>query len=319
MRDRLITTSIVMITYNKASRLLLTLESVKRLEQTENSELIIVNDGSTDQSNLILKEFQAEYQAMPLTVIETENRGRAAARNTGIHHSKGDIIIFVDDDLLLDPLFLSGHVKAHKNNKMLAVHGQIFDLPYLKLFSDPASGTYLKKVTPHAPYKSLVIKKEMLMDGSINPYLQRYAKKSRFEQDIEQLLHATDSPETGWVCFTGGNVSVRKNNLLRVGLFDETFGRQWGCEDLELGYRLAHAGISFLYSYIGTNYHMSHFRKDIQEKHDRTLEIFCKKHNDVCLDLLKKYFYGGFPSLIAWDQAVQNLAADKAVAERANN
>lgn len=117
MRDRRITASIVMITYNKASRLLLTLESVKRLEQTENSELIIVNDGSTDQSNLILKEFQAEYQAMPLTVIETENCGRAAARNTGVDHSKGDIIIFIDDDLLLDPLFLSGHVEAHKNNK----------------------------------------------------------------------------------------------------------------------------------------------------------------------------------------------------------
>lgn len=90
-----------------------------------------------------------------------------------------------------------------------------------------------------------------------------------------------DHPGTlDWISFVGGNVSVSKMLLEQVGGFDENFGLKWGCEDIELGYRLMNKKIPFCYADEAENYHITHYRADFSEEHKSNLEYFYQKYQD---------------------------------------
>lgn len=85
--------SIIIPTYNRATFLPKAIDSV--LAQTFNDwELIVVDDGSTDNT----KEIVAQYNDERITYIYQENSERSAARNNGISHSKGEYVCFLDSD-----------------------------------------------------------------------------------------------------------------------------------------------------------------------------------------------------------------------------
>ena len=86
--------SIIIPSYNQQEYLSDAIESA--LAQTVNCEVIVVDDGSTDNSLAIAKSY-------PIRVIEQVNKGLASARNTGIMNAKGDWILLLDaDDMLLE-------------------------------------------------------------------------------------------------------------------------------------------------------------------------------------------------------------------------
>lgn len=88
--------SIVIPTFNSEQFLRETIESA--LAQTVPSEIICVNDGSTDGTRFLLDEY-----ADRIKVITQSNRGLPAARNTGIMNAKGDYILPLDSDDILLP------------------------------------------------------------------------------------------------------------------------------------------------------------------------------------------------------------------------
>jgi glycosyltransferase involved in cell wall biosynthesis len=95
--------SIVIPVYNVEQYLDECLESV--INQTyKNIEIIAVNDGSTDRSLHILKEYAKKYRN--IKVLNQENRGNSIARNRGIEQAKGKYINFLDSDdyLALDTI-----------------------------------------------------------------------------------------------------------------------------------------------------------------------------------------------------------------------
>ena len=86
-------------TYNRAQWLPEAIRSV--LTQTsEVKELIVVDDGSTDETQSMLNSdpFREAREREKLRVIHTENRGVSAARNTGVRESQGEWIAFLDSD-----------------------------------------------------------------------------------------------------------------------------------------------------------------------------------------------------------------------------
>jgi glycosyltransferase involved in cell wall biosynthesis len=88
--------SIIVPVYNVEKYLKCCLDSLINQKFEGQYEIICVNDGSTDNSLEILKEYKRNNPK--ITVINQENRGLGGARNTGIKNAKGKYIIFVDSD-----------------------------------------------------------------------------------------------------------------------------------------------------------------------------------------------------------------------------
>lgn len=96
--------SVVMPTYNRIALLPRVIESI--LNQTETDyELVILNDGSQDGTEQILKQYQKEYPHIRVITLP-ENKGVAHARNILNQQAKGDYIAIMDSDDLAYPFWL---------------------------------------------------------------------------------------------------------------------------------------------------------------------------------------------------------------------
>lgn len=87
--------SIIIPTYNRAHMIGTAIDSVLN-QKYSNWELIVISDGSTDNTEEILNTYQASD--MRIKHFRKENKGRSAARNLGIEKCNGDYICFLDDD-----------------------------------------------------------------------------------------------------------------------------------------------------------------------------------------------------------------------------
>jgi glycosyltransferase involved in cell wall biosynthesis len=97
--------SVIIPVYNAAHQVTTALESLRQQDYS-NLEIIIVNDCSTDHSMTCIAEYVPvlEERGMRVKVMShTQNRGVAAARNTGMEHATGDFIYYVDADDRIEP------------------------------------------------------------------------------------------------------------------------------------------------------------------------------------------------------------------------
>jgi glycosyltransferase involved in cell wall biosynthesis len=110
--DRQDLVSVIIPTYNRGQLVFRAIKSV--LNQTyKNLEIIIVDDGSTDDTEEIVKKFSDErikYIRYP------KNRGLSFARNTGIRNSKGDFVAFLDSDDEYIPEKIEKTLRVFKNS-----------------------------------------------------------------------------------------------------------------------------------------------------------------------------------------------------------
>lgn len=91
--------SVIIPMYNSEKTILKTLESVKNQTiDTECFEIIIINDGSSDNSEFLVKKFIAENTDLNITLINQPNKGVSAARNAGLKMAKGEYIALLDSD-----------------------------------------------------------------------------------------------------------------------------------------------------------------------------------------------------------------------------
>lgn len=88
--------SVIVPCYNSADTIIRCCESL--IAQTTKVEIIIVNDGSVDNTRFIIEKFIANNNLKNIKLINTENMGVSAARNLGIATSRGKYIGFVDAD-----------------------------------------------------------------------------------------------------------------------------------------------------------------------------------------------------------------------------
>ena len=99
-------------------------------------------------------------------------------------------------------------------------------------------------------------------------------------------LHPPGRKKLSWLYFLTGNASVRRDDLLRVDSFDESF-TGYGHEDLELGYRLQKAGITILYEPRAVNYHWQDVAHEDQVEKmklaGRSTVRFYRKHPDFAV------------------------------------
>jgi len=118
--------SVVIATYNRARLLKETIDSV--LTQTfQDFELIVVDDGSTDDTEKVLKSYGDH-----LRHFRQENRGPSAARNLGVHHATASWISIQDSDDFCAPNHLKtlyGFVEKNPDCGMVFANGSYLDYP----------------------------------------------------------------------------------------------------------------------------------------------------------------------------------------------
>jgi len=107
--------SVVVCTYNGARTIRDCFESLERLAYPD-YEVIVVDDGSTDATAGIARQYHCR-------LIQTENRGLASARNTGLREASGEIVAYIDDDAYPDPHWLTYLAAAFLTTSHAAVGG----------------------------------------------------------------------------------------------------------------------------------------------------------------------------------------------------
>ncbi|MBT3408638.1 glycosyltransferase family 2 protein [Candidatus Woesearchaeota archaeon] len=112
--------SIIIIVYNEEKYIKKCLDSI--FNQTfKKFELIIVNDGSTDKTSQIIKNYKHKIK-----FVQIKHSGYSSARNKGIKHAKGDLIFFTDADCIVDNNWIRDGVKyMDLHPKILAAGGKI--------------------------------------------------------------------------------------------------------------------------------------------------------------------------------------------------
>ena len=105
--------SVVIPTYNRRpilEKCLLALERQQACPEIDRYEVVVVDDGSTDGTPDWLR---AEAKRFPhVRLIEQSHGGPAEGRNRGVDHAHGDVIVFIDSDLVVTDSFLSCHASS---------------------------------------------------------------------------------------------------------------------------------------------------------------------------------------------------------------
>lgn len=94
--------SIIICTYNRSDILMEVLKNITKMDLIEKTEILIVNNKSTDNTDKLIERFANENSNLSVLNIFEENQGLSFARNRGIEESTGDVIAFLDDDAFPD-------------------------------------------------------------------------------------------------------------------------------------------------------------------------------------------------------------------------
>ena len=161
--------SVIIPTYNSSRTIGETLQSVFRQTYSD-FEILLINDGSTDNLMGVLKGFQDSR----LQILDYENGGLCVARNRGIDRASGDYLIFLDADDLWSSDKLESHVNAlDQAKKANARAGVVYSWSYF--LDDETQSCFINQPKPYeGDVLAKILESNFLTNGS-NPMITREA------------------------------------------------------------------------------------------------------------------------------------------------
>ena len=114
--------SIVIPTYNRSALLRNAVESVLRQDSQWTFEIIIVNNNSNDDTEVVAQDLINEHPEKVLYIVETK-QGNSFARNSGIKAAQADIIAFIDDDVTVETNWLRSCMDVFTSREELSFVG----------------------------------------------------------------------------------------------------------------------------------------------------------------------------------------------------
>ncbi|MEC3331945.1 glycosyltransferase family A protein [Bacillus cereus] len=181
--------SVVIPLYNTEKYIEETMQSI--LDQTyKNIEIVIVDDGSKDQSPSIVKNLAEKYPGQ-VKYVHQKNQGVSVARNTGIENASGEYVAFLDSDDLWHPTKIEKQVESmHKNNMDACYCG------YMNFYEEIGEkvehttnfikGDMAKAFLTHqvvAQTSTWIFKRSIVMDHNI-----RFTPECSWGEDLEFLF-----------------------------------------------------------------------------------------------------------------------------------
>jgi glycosyltransferase involved in cell wall biosynthesis len=153
--------SVIIPLYNKENYIENTLKSVIN-QSFQDFEIIIINDGSTDESLEKIKVFHKDFKK--ITIKNQKNKGLSAARNIGILAAKGEIIALIDADDLWNIDFL----KSIYNLYLMFPETSIFGTDYFEKYSETNILRPKKNININLKNKSFIIE-DFFLNNKFQP------------------------------------------------------------------------------------------------------------------------------------------------------
>ncbi len=231
-------TSLIIATYNWPQALALCLTSIQE-QHLMPSEIIIADDGSTDETLKLVQSFQQKLP-VPVKHIWQPDEGfqLGKIRNKAMAAATGDYLVQIDGDLILHPHFMRDHVLAARPGYFIGGSRVLLD--------ETLSQELLRHQRHHFSLFTKGVKNHF--NGMHLPSLARTIGVFKKEKGLYNLR--------------GCNMSFWKKDIVAVnGYNEEIYG--WGREDTELVIRLYNTGIKRVFFKLqGIVYHLYHKEYD---------------------------------------------------------
>ncbi|KAE9530986.1 glycosyltransferase family 2 protein [Testudinibacter aquarius] len=257
--------SLIVTTYNRPDALSAVLQSVL-VQKTLPKEVIIADDGSTDETKTVIEQYQAIFP-VPLIHSWQPDTGfkLAESRNRALAQATADYIVVIDGDMVMHSQFIQDHLKAAK--KGIFIQGSRVVLP------QPKTAEILKQPTKY-------------------PEIKWYQKG--IEKRLEKRLSACHLPWLNSILhkekrdyykgIRGCNMAFFREDALAVNGFNNDFVG-WGREDSEFVARLFNNGVKRKdIRFAAIAYHLWHneAERDALPENDRLLKNVIEQKLTTC-------------------------------------
>jgi glycosyltransferase involved in cell wall biosynthesis len=201
--------SVILPTYNRASFLRSSLASLTaQTVPPEEFEVLVVDDGSTDETAGVCREFEGRLR---LRYFRIAKSGNPAAKNLGVFASAAPILLFFDDDDVATPDLLREHLRSHRRH--------------------PQEGVAILGYTTWAP------------GMAVSPVMEYVTDVGQLLFAYKSLRHGQSLDYTHFWC---GRISCKRSFLVARGVFNQDFPSI--IEDVELGYRLSKFNLTIVFN-----------------------------------------------------------------------
>jgi len=237
--------SLIISTYNKPEYLCHCLQSITELKELPD-EIIVADDGSGKETTQVIEQFRVQ---LPIPLIhswqEDEGFRLARSRNNGLINSTGDYIIFIDDDLILHPKFITDH-------RRYAEQGYFYCGSRVRL-GLRITASIMKT------HRNIV----SFWESDI------YSRLSALR--IPFLHQIITGPGYTYKRLRGCHMAFWKSDLININGFDEQY-TSWGREDSDIAMRMMHSGVKRInLKWAAICYHLYHRIEQADSQNDQLL------------------------------------------------
>lgn len=231
--------SVIICTYNRDRYIYNILRSIAENDLPHSEyEIVLVNNNCTDNTEMECNRFRSDFPDIDFQYIIESEQGLSYARNCGIRHSKGDVLVYVDDDALINKEYLSTYARFFGENPDAVAAGG----PIIPQYDNCEEPKWMSHYT------------RQLITGKL--YLgnqQHEFPKGAFPG--------------------GGNAAYKKRVFDTIGLFNVELGRKGnsliGAEEKDLFDKMTSKGMKFYYLPNAILYHLIPPKKLTQDYFDR--------------------------------------------------
>ncbi len=176
--------SIVLPTYNRQDRLRRVLQALERQSfPLARFDVCIVSDGSTDGTAEMMRVLESP---LAITFVEQANLGPAVARNTALERATGELILFLDDDVVPSEELVASHVRSHTKDNLVVLGPMLSPADFtmrpwvrweqamlMKQYDDMTQGRWEPSPRQFYTGNASVARRWLLQTGGFDPAFRR--------------------------------------------------------------------------------------------------------------------------------------------------